>query len=80
MRGGNGGKILIRNSLRWKAGGGGGAGGEGHHYQRLEPRQSQNGVPTLKWYACGPTVYDAAHLGHGRYCMYGMMHPFGPFL
>ena len=19
----------------------------------------------LKWYACGPTVYDATHLGHG---------------
>ncbi|VEV57745.1 cysteine--tRNA ligase, putative [Plasmodium vinckei vinckei] len=21
---------------------------------------------TIKWYACGPTVYDAAHLGHAR--------------
>lgn len=20
----------------------------------------------IKWYACGPTVYDAAHLGHAR--------------
>lgn len=20
----------------------------------------------LKWYSCGPTVYDSAHLGHGR--------------
>jgi len=21
----------------------------------------------IKWYACGPTVYDAAHLGHARW-------------
>lgn len=21
---------------------------------------------TLKWYSCGPTVYDSAHLGHAR--------------
>lgn len=21
---------------------------------------------TLKWYTCGPTVYDASHLGHAR--------------
>lgn len=21
----------------------------------------------LTWYSCGPTVYDAAHLGHARY-------------
>lgn len=21
----------------------------------------------ITWYACGPTVYDAAHLGHARY-------------
>lgn len=21
----------------------------------------------VTWYACGPTVYDAAHLGHARY-------------
>ena len=20
----------------------------------------------IKWYACGPTIYDAAHLGHAR--------------
>ena len=24
------------------------------------------GQTTLKWYDCGPTVYDACHLGHGR--------------
>jgi hypothetical protein len=22
---------------------------------------------TVKWYNCGPTVYDASHLGHARY-------------
>lgn len=21
----------------------------------------------LKWYTCGPTVYDSSHLGHARY-------------
>lgn len=21
---------------------------------------------TINWYACGPTVYDSAHLGHAR--------------
>lgn len=25
-------------------------------------------VPNLlTWYACGPTVYDSAHIGHARY-------------
>lgn len=24
-------------------------------------------VNPITWYACGPTVYDAAHLGHARY-------------
>ena len=23
--------------------------------------------PTVTWYSCGPTVYDAAHMGHARY-------------
>lgn len=23
-------------------------------------------VEPVKWYACGPTVYDDAHLGHAR--------------
>lgn len=32
---------------------------------RLEPVQTR--VPgVLNWYACGPTVYDQAHLGHAR--------------
>lgn len=22
------------------------------------------------WYSCGPTVYDASHMGHARYCGY----------
>ena len=25
-----------------------------------------NDAGPLKWYACGPTVYDATHLGHAR--------------
>jgi len=27
----------------------------------------QNGRRVL-WYSCGPTVYDASHMGHARYC------------
>ena len=27
---------------------------------------TQNGDRTINWYMCGPTVYDAAHLGHAR--------------
>lgn len=23
----------------------------------------------VKWYNCGPTVYDAAHMGHARYAL-----------
>ena len=25
-----------------------------------------SGTRTLTWYMCGPTVYDASHLGHAR--------------
>lgn len=28
--------------------------------------QPQNGKKVL-WYCCGPTVYDASHMGHARY-------------
>lgn len=33
-----------------------------------EPLPRANSVVpnVLKWYACGPTVYDRAHLGHAR--------------
>ncbi len=27
---------------------------------------TKDGTRTVKWYTCGPTVYDAAHLGHAR--------------
>ena len=27
---------------------------------------SASAGPPIKWYACGPTVYDVAHLGHAR--------------
>lgn len=26
----------------------------------------QNGGKSIRWYSCGPTVYDAAHMGHAR--------------
>lgn len=30
------------------------------------PRETSATPNVLKWYACGPTVYDKAHLGHAR--------------
>ncbi|CAI5733422.1 unnamed protein product [Peronospora farinosa] len=30
------------------------------------PRETSVTPNVLKWYACGPTVYDKAHLGHAR--------------
>jgi len=27
---------------------------------------TKDGTRTVRWYTCGPTVYDAAHLGHAR--------------
>lgn len=32
--------------------------------KKKEPLQSEGAV--VKWYTCGPTVYDSAHLGHAR--------------
>lgn len=33
-------------------------------------RQKEEFVPsrgkTITWYSCGPTVYDASHMGHAR--------------
>ena len=35
--------------------------------QALPPPYDDHGLPRpLRWYACGPTVYDSAHLGHAR--------------
>ena len=67
MRGRNGATILIRNSLRWK-GGGGHQHSKQQQLQLLEPLKAHDpsNERRLKWYACGPTVYDAAHLGHAR--------------
>lgn len=35
-------------------------------------RQKEIFVPKkerqITWYSCGPTVYDASHMGHARYC------------
>jgi cysteinyl-tRNA synthetase len=33
---------------------------------RLEKQVSGSTLEPFKWYLCGPTVYDDAHLGHGR--------------
>lgn len=34
-------------------------------------RQKEEFVPAngnnVNWYSCGPTVYDASHMGHARY-------------
>lgn len=30
------------------------------------PFVPESGCNTLRWYSCGPTVYDAAHIGHAR--------------
>lgn len=30
------------------------------------PFVPESGGNTLRWYSCGPTVYDAAHIGHAR--------------
>jgi cysteinyl-tRNA synthetase len=32
----------------------------------LVPFRPQSGN-LIKWYICGPTVYDSAHFGHARY-------------
>ena len=31
-----------------------------------ETFKPHGGGNVVKWYACGPTVYDASHLGHAR--------------
>ena len=35
-------------------------------------RQKEEFIPQygnrVLWYSCGPTVYDASHMGHARYC------------
>jgi len=28
----------------------------------------------LTWYACGPTVYDSAHIGHARFVKFSVSH------
>ncbi|GMI07110.1 hypothetical protein TrRE_jg8150 [Triparma retinervis] len=30
------------------------------------PFQTSDGSNTVRWYMCGPTVYDASHMGHAR--------------
>lgn len=37
-------------------------------------RQKEKFVPIcgkkVTWYSCGPTVYDASHMGHARYILF----------
>ena len=33
---------------------------------QIEPVETSAHQKTITWYSCGPTVYDAAHLGHAR--------------
>lgn len=47
---------------------------EGQHVLRVYnslTRQKEVFVPVsgnrVNWYSCGPTVYDASHMGHARY-------------
>lgn len=37
-----------------------------HTYNRLSDKIEALDKKRLKWYTCGPTVYDSAHLGHAR--------------
>lgn len=34
--------------------------------EELDRDSGENQGPQVTWYACGPTVYDDAHLGHAR--------------
>lgn len=36
---------------------------------RLQNEFIPNEGRRIKWYNCGPTVYDAAHMGHARYAL-----------
>lgn len=31
-----------------------------------EPFRTNDGSKRVTWYSCGPTVYDASHMGHAR--------------
>lgn len=37
-----------------------------HSYNHLSDKVEALDKKRLKWYTCGPTVYDSAHLGHAR--------------
>lgn len=50
----------IRNSLVVRSDGG----EDGEH--QFTSVDGQAGPQTLRWYSCGPTVYDSSHIGHAR--------------
>lgn len=35
-------------------------------HKTVRPFELQSGQDVLRWYSCGPTVYDASHMGHAR--------------
>ncbi|CAN0528358.1 unnamed protein product, partial [Laminaria digitata] len=37
-----------------------------HHQTRFVPKDPSR----VLWYMCGPTVYDASHMGHGESCLF----------
>ena len=41
----------------------------------MEEFVTKDGSRTVKWYMCGPTVYDATHMGHARtYVSFDILH------
>jgi len=58
--------ILLYNSLS----------GRLEPLRRTDSSLTASGAPRpLRWYLCGPTVYDAAHLGHARtYVSFDLLH------
>lgn len=41
----------------------------------MEEFITKDGSRTVKWYMCGPTVYDATHMGHARtYVSFDILH------
>lgn len=57
---------LLRRHARALTGAAGGRGAVVHNSLTGVEEALVTGSAPLTWYNCGPTVYDAAHLGHAR--------------